>query len=99
MTDYTTKPYAIPLLITLCFLLGCMFIYWSVQYWVVNNFDQGRYEIVKIQSGGSDSWSFWKIDRRMGGVDYCNLVQSKDGGVPSFTCQRAKPVGEPGPAA
>ena len=61
------------LLIVICFLIGCIFFYWAVEYWVKHNFDKYRYEISKIQNNGTDSWSFWKLDRRTGQVEYCSM--------------------------
>lgn len=88
------------LLFIICFVIGCLFLYWAVQYWVYNNFDKGRYEISKIQpAGGGDSMGFWKLDRRTGVVEYCTVEVVKDRATADaekdpahgreFTCLRA----------
>ncbi|MDX2073879.1 MAG: hypothetical protein SFX19_05890 [Alphaproteobacteria bacterium] len=100
MIEFNTRGFLGSLFITACFIIGCMFVYRAVEYWVSNTFDNGRYEISKIQSsGGGDSWSFWKIDRRMGNIEYCSLDPQTGGRKPDFTCIPAKreaaPAGAP----
>lgn len=91
------------LLFVICFVIGCLFLYWAVEYWVHNNFDKGRYEISKIQPAtGTDSMSFWKLDRRTGTVEYCSLEVVKDPNDPTvandpargkeFNCIRANVI-------
>jgi hypothetical protein len=78
------------LVVVVCFIIGCMFLYWAVQYWVYNTLDRGRYEISKIQpAGGVDSLSFWKLDRRTGGVEYCNMTPPTATKASEFTCVAA----------
>ncbi len=55
----------------ICFLIGCLFLYWAVEYYVYNNFDSKRYTISKIQMGNNDSLSLWKLDNRTGDLQYC----------------------------
>lgn len=79
-------------LVIFCFIVGCMFLYWAVQYWVANTFDQNRYDIHKIQpAGGGDSLSFWKLDHRTGNVEYCSIDYSKAADKdPEFVCVASK---------
>ncbi len=89
MPDNNAKTISGALIVVLCFVIGCLFLYWAVEYWVYNTFDRDRYEISKIQpAGGGDSWSFWKIDHRTGAVEYCSLSPSAK--KSDFTCVAAK---------
>jgi hypothetical protein len=70
----TTKGVLSSVLILILFIVGCIFLYWAVEYWVYHNSDKGRYEIIKIEgANGADTGSFWKLDRRAGIVQYCSL--------------------------
>ena len=93
-TESKSKSLLAVLVIVIMFIIGCLFIYWAVQYWVYNNFDRARYEMSKIQpAGGGDSWAFWKLDRRTGQVEYCSIDPTKPGELhPDFTCLRARTV-------
>ena len=74
------------LIFGICFIIGCMFIYWAVEYWVYNSFDSNRYELSKIQVGNNDSLSLWKLDKRTGGLEYCTKSYDK---MDHFVCVRA----------
>jgi hypothetical protein len=90
----TTKSIGGALLFVICFLIACIFLYWAVEYWTDRNGDRGRYEIYKIQGAeGADSWSFWKLDRRAGRVEYCryDIITNPNGTkTEDFSCVRAK---------
>ena len=70
----------------ICFVIGCMFLYWAVEYWVYNSFDSNRYELSKIQVGNSDSLSTWKLDKRTGNLEYCTKSYEK---MDHFVCVRS----------
>jgi hypothetical protein len=69
-----------------CFVIGCLFLYWAVEYWVYNSFDSNRYELSKIQVGNSDSLSTWKLDKRTGNLEYCTKSYEK---MDHFVCVRS----------
>ena len=69
-----------------CFVIGCMFLYWAVEYYVYNNFDHNRYTISKLQVGTSDSLSVWKLDNRSGELQYCTKSYDK---MDHFVCVRS----------
>ncbi len=92
-TESKTKSFSGALLTIILFVIGCLFLYWAVEYWVYNNFDRARYEMSKIQpAGGGDSWAFWKLDRRTGAVEYCSMDVKAGENKPDFLCVRAKVV-------
>ena len=74
------------LLFIVCFVIGCMFLYWAVEYYVFNNFDHDRYAISKLQVGNSDSLSVWKLDNRTGELQYCTKSYDK---MDHFVCVRS----------
>ena len=74
------------ILFVVCFVIGCAFLYWAVEYWVYNSFDADRYELSKIQVGNSDSLSAWKLDKRTGGLEYCAKSNDK---MDRFVCVRS----------
>ena len=73
------------LILALGFIIGCLFLYWAVQYWVYNTFDSDRYEISNIQSVNGNVISLWKFDRRTGAVEYCTKSLTE---MDNFTCVR-----------
>lgn len=90
MSDVLSPSYLRSLLFIICFVIGCTFIYLAVQYWVSYTFDSNRYDISKIQpAGGGDSLSFWKVDHRMGNIEYCSLTLAREGSQ-DFTCITAR---------
>lgn len=70
----------------LCFVIGCLFLYWAVEYWVYNSFDGNRYELSKIQVSNSDSLSTWVLDKRTGGLEYCTKSYDR---MDHFVCVRS----------
>ena len=78
-----------PIIFIICFIIGCLFLYWAVEYYVYNTFDHSRYELAKIQVNGTDSLSVWKLDRRTGGLEYCTKSYDK---LDNFICVRAASI-------
>ena len=70
----------------IAFVIGCMFLYWAVEYWVYNSFDGNRYELSKIQVKNSDSLSTWILDKRTGNLVYCTKSYDK---MDHFVCVRS----------
>ncbi len=77
------KNFSGTLAFVICFMIGCLFLYWAVEYWVYNSFDGNRYELSKIQVSNSDSLSTWVLDKRTGGLEYCTKSYDK---MDHFVC-------------
>ena len=75
--DSSVKRLSGAMLFVICFAIGCIFLYWAVEYWVYNSFDANRYELSKIQVANSDSLSTWKLDKRTGNLEYCTKSYEK----------------------
>jgi hypothetical protein len=66
-------------------IVGCLFLYWSIEYYVSRTFDAGRYELIPLPATSNGSLYAWKLDRRTGGLDLCGKSNNRVGYLACLT--------------